>query len=35
MIFNAKKQTEQRFYESFGAQDFRLELKVLKGRRKH
>ena len=35
LILNPKKQTEQRFYESFGAQGFRLELKVLKGRRGH
>ena len=35
LILNPEKQTEQRFYESFGAKGFRLELKVLKGRRKH
>ena len=31
LILNPKKQTGQRIYESFDAQGFRLELKVLKG----
>ena len=31
LILNPRKQTEQRFYESFGAPGFILELKVLKG----
>ena len=35
LILNPKKQTEQRFYESFGAQGFRLNLKVSKGRREY
>ena len=34
-IFNPKKQTEQRFYGSFGAQGFTLELKVSEGIREH
>ena len=35
LILNPTKQTEQRFCGSFGAQGFRLELKVLKGIRGH
>ena len=34
-ILNSKKQTEQRFYGSFGEQGFRLELNVSKGIREH
>ena len=34
-IFNPTKQTGQRFYGSFGAQGFRLELKVSEGIRGH
>ena len=35
LILNPKKQTEQRFYESVGAQRSILELKVLNKRREH
>ena len=35
VVFESKKQTEQRLYQSFGVQGFRLELDVLKSRRTH
>ena len=35
LIMNPKKAPEQRFYESFGSQGFRLEFKVLKRKREH